>query len=98
MSVIHWAEQQAGRRVQMLKLRDKATHDPPLAPGQLWQLKNGYVQIACVGKRLAEYKLLRKPGQKAVQCRMGAVVSVQDYLKASKAKLVPSPEHLKPPV
>jgi hypothetical protein len=82
-----------------IRLKDeKATHDPPLAAGQLWQLKNGYVQIGSVAKRLADYKLLRKPGQKAVQCRMGTVASVLDYLKANKAKLVPSPEHRKPPL
>lgn len=76
----------------------KTTHDPPLAAGQLWQLKNCYVQIGSVGKTLAEYKMLRKPGQKAVQCRMGAVASVLDYLKTNKAKLMPSPEPLKPHV
>jgi hypothetical protein len=82
-----------------VRLKDKkATRDPPLAAGQLWQLKNSYVQIGSVGKTLAEYKLLRQPGQKAVQCRMGTVASVLDYLKANKAKLMPSPEHRKPPL
>jgi hypothetical protein len=65
---------------------------PALADGQLWQMKGCYVQIARVGKTLAEYKMLRKPGQRAVQSQMGNIESVMDYLKSNKAVLVDGKE------
>jgi len=64
---------------------------PSLTAGQLWQMKNHYLQITRVGKTLAEYKLLRKPGQRAVQAQMGNHASVETYLKTNRAKLVSAP-------
>jgi len=61
---------------------------PALATGQLWQTKDCYVQIARVGKTLAEYKMLRKPGQRGAQSQMGNVPSVEAYLKKNKAELI----------
>lgn len=74
-----------------MKKKTTEAKNPPLATGQLWQLENCYVQIARVGKTLAEYKMLRKPGQKAVQSQMGSIESVAAYLKANKAKPVTLP-------
>lgn len=64
---------------------------PPLAAGQLWHLKNGYLQITRVGKTLTEYKMLKQPGQRAVQFQMGNHASVETYLRTNKAKLVAPP-------
>jgi len=61
---------------------------PALATGQLWQTKECFVQIARVGKTLAEYKMLRKPGQRGAQSQMGNVPSVEAYLKKNKAELI----------
>jgi hypothetical protein len=71
-----------------MKKQPAASRTPPLATGQLWQLKDSYVQIARVGKTLAEYKMLRKPGQRAVKSRLGSVASVASFLKTNKAKLI----------
>ena len=64
---------------------------PALTAGQLWQVKDHYVQITRAGKTLAEYKLLRKPGQRAVQVQMGSLANVSDLLKANRAKPVSTP-------
>ena len=66
----------------------KAPEPQALADGQLWQMKDCYLQIAHLGKTLAEYKILRKPGQRAVQSQMGSFASVLTYLKANDAKLL----------
>ena len=64
----------------------------PLATGQLWEVKAGYVQITHIGKTLAEYKLLKTIGQKAVRSQTGSLVSVEAWLKLNKAKLISSGE------
>jgi hypothetical protein len=72
--------------------KTRGTKKPFLAAGQLWQMKDHYVQITRVGKTLAEYKLLRKPGQRAVQAQMGSVAKVSDFLKTNRAKLESAPD------
>jgi len=80
-----------------MKSKPTRAKNPPLATGQLWQIQDGYVQITHVGKTLTEYKLLQKPGQRAVRARMDSVISVEAYLKTNKARLMPNPaEPLKP--
>lgn len=64
----------------------------PLATGQMWEVKGGYVQITHIGKTLAEYKTLTKLGQKAVKSQPGRLVSVEAYLKANGAKLISGSE------
>jgi len=71
-----------------MKKQPATSKTPALATGQLWQIKNSYVQIARVGKTLAEYKMLRKPGQRAVKSQLGSVASVASFLKTNKAKLI----------
>jgi hypothetical protein len=71
---------------------------PPLATGQLWQMKDCCLQVTHVGKLLAEYKIMRAPGQRAAQSRMDNLASIVAYLKKNKAKLVANPvEPGKPP-
>jgi len=64
----------------------------PLATGQLWEVKGGYVQITHIGKTLAEYKLLKMLGQRAVKSQTSSLVSVEAWLKLNKAKLISSSE------
>ena len=71
-----------------MKKQNPGTKKPPLAIGQLWQLKAGYLQITGVGKRLIEYKMLRQPGQRVVQRTMSNHADVAAYLKTNKGKLV----------
>jgi hypothetical protein len=79
-----------------MKTKPTGSKNPPLAADQWWQIENGYVQITRVGKMLAEYKMPRKPGQRGVRSQLGSLTSVETYLKTNKAKLVPSPESIKP--
>jgi hypothetical protein len=55
--------------------------------GQVWQLQTGYLKIIRLGKSLVEYKLLRKPDQKAVQSQMARPEVVEQFLKSAKARL-----------
>ena len=65
---------------------------PPIAIGQLWQLKAGQLQITGMGKLLASYKVFRAPGQKGVQTQMSGIGSLQKYLRDNKAALTtPAP-------
>ncbi len=74
-----------------MKKPSTGSKHPPLATGQLWQLKNGYLQVTRVGKTLTEYKLLKQLGQRAVQFQMGNHASIESYLKTNRAKLMAAP-------
>ena len=71
-----------------MKKQTLGTKIPPLATGQLWQMETGYLQITRVGKTLIEYKMLKQPGQRAVQFQMGNHANVAAYLKTNQGKLV----------
>jgi hypothetical protein len=64
----------------------------PLATGQMWEVKAGYVQITHIGKTLAEYKMLKLLGQRAVKSQTGSLVSIEAWLKQNRAKLISSGE------
>ena len=74
-----------------MKKKPTVSKNPPLAAGQLWQMKSGYVQIGRIGKMLVDYQQPKKPGQKAVQIRTGSVANMLVYLKTNRAKLVSNP-------
>ena len=59
-----------------------------LRKGQLWKLREGYVYIADLGKRLIHYKLLKQPAQKAVMVRMAGVGELEAFLQEHEAELV----------
>ena len=59
-----------------------------LSKGQLWKLREGYVYIADLGKRLIHYKLLKQPAQKAVLTRMAGVGELEAFLQKHEAELV----------
>jgi hypothetical protein len=61
---------------------------PDLAPGQLWKVGSGYIQIVELGKRLIYYKTLRQPEQKAVMTRMMGIGTLAAHLKEKGAELV----------
>ena len=74
--------------VAEIKKELPAATSPPLVVGQLWRLKSGYLQITGVGKRLTEYKLLKRLRDRVVRNQMGNHASVEAYLKATQATLV----------
>ena len=60
---------------------------PQLEQGQLWKTNSGYVQIWHIGKRLMEYRMMKKLGQKAVRTQTTAIETMNEYLKRQGAVL-----------
>jgi hypothetical protein len=60
---------------------------PQLEQGQLWKTNSGYVQIWHIGKRLTDYRMMKKLGQKAARTQTTAIETMNEYLKAQKAVL-----------
>ncbi len=54
-------------------------------------MKERCLQVTHVGKMLAEYRIMWKPGQRAVQSRIDSLASVVAHLKKNQAQLVPKP-------
>ena len=61
-----------------------------LAKGQLWKVDGGYIQIVELGHRLAHYKMMRQPEQRAAMTRMIGIEALAVYLRRSEAALVNS--------
>ena len=57
------------------------------AKGQLWQTDRGFVAIEHVGKRLIDYRLLKKLGEKRVRSQMVAVGDLVNFLEANAGHL-----------
>lgn len=62
---------------------------PPIAAGQMWQMKSGYVQIMRVGKTLSDYRMMKSLEQKTARSQMGSTKNVEEYLNVNRAKLMP---------
>lgn len=58
----------------------------PLEKGQLWKMGDIHIEIMEVGKTLTHYR--RFQNQKRVPTSLGAIRTVQDYLRDNGAKLV----------
>ena len=61
---------------------------PQLEQGQLWKIHDRYIQIWHIGKRLIDYKILKRLGQKAVRTQTTAIETLNEYLKFHSAVLV----------
>jgi hypothetical protein len=59
-----------------------------LAKGQLWKMKDAYIQIVELGKRLIHYKMMKQLGQMRVKTQMSGIESMGLYLKNNRARLV----------
>ena len=58
------------------------------AKGQVWKTERGFVAIDRVGKRLMDYRLLKKLGQKAVRSQMSTHAGLADFLQANAGHLI----------
>jgi hypothetical protein len=78
-----------------MKKKATRTKTPPLSDGQVWQMKDCYIQITHLGKTLVEYKMMAKLGQKAVRSQMGSIAATEAYLRTNQARLLsnPTPSH-----
>ena len=59
-----------------------------LAQKQIWKMEGACVEIVQLGKRLIEYRMTGKLGRKTVRPQITAIHTMQDYLKAHKARLL----------
>jgi hypothetical protein len=67
--------------------KGKATPPPSLLKGQIWKVKDTYVQIVDAGKTLIHYTMSPKPRQRGLRVHMATRETVQDFLKSNQAKL-----------
>jgi hypothetical protein len=66
----------------------KPSPPPSLLKGQIWKVKDTYVQIVDAGKTLIHYTMSPKPRQRGLRVHMATRETVQDFLKSNQAKLV----------
>lgn len=59
-----------------------------LIKGQIWKVKETYVQIVDAGKTLIHYTMSPKPRQRGLRVHMATRGTVQDFLKSNQARLV----------
>src|SRR5579883_3587410 len=59
-----------------------------LMKGQIWKLKNGFIQIGHQGKLLVEYKILRTPEQRRAPSSLVRPAELVNYLRKNEAQLV----------
>ncbi len=67
----------------------KSSPPEPLIKGQIWKVKDTYVQIVDAGKTLIHYTMSPKPRQRGLRVHMATRETVQDFLKSNGAKLQP---------
>lgn len=58
-----------------------------LLKGQIWKVKDTYVQIVDAGKTLIHYTMSPKPRQRGLRVHMATRETVQDFLKSNQARL-----------
>ncbi len=51
-------------------------------------MKNAYIQIVELGKRLIHYRMMKQLGQLRVRTQMSGIAAMGDYLKTNHARLV----------
>ena len=61
-----------------------------LVKGQIWKVKETYVQIVDAGKTLIHYTMSPKPRQRGLRVHMATRETVQEFLRSNRAKLVES--------
>jgi hypothetical protein len=68
--------------------KSKATPPPPLLKGQIWKVKDTFVQVVDAGKTLIHYTMSPKPRQRGLRVHMATRETVQDFLTSNQAKLM----------
>jgi hypothetical protein len=74
-------------KAQPAKRKTSATLEN-LLKGQVWKVKDTYVQIVDAGKTLIHYTMSPKPRQRGLRVHMATRSTVQDFLKSNQARLV----------
>ncbi len=68
--------------------RPKSSPAPSLLKGQIWKVKDTYVQVVDAGKTLIHYTMSPKPRQRGLRVHMATRETVLGFLKSNQAKLV----------
>jgi hypothetical protein len=76
------------RSVKAVPGRQKAAVPASLIKGQIWKVKDTYVQIVDAGKTLIHYTMSPKPRQRGLRVHMATRETVQDFLKSNQATLM----------
>ena len=76
------------RSVKPVARKAKASHPPSLVKGQIWKVKDTYVQVVDAGKTLIHYTMSPKPRQRGLRVHMATRETVLEFLKSNQAKLV----------
>ncbi|HWX22359.1 MAG TPA: hypothetical protein VN578_20860 [Candidatus Binatia bacterium] len=61
---------------------------PGLAKGQVWKLKNAYIQIVELGHRLLHYRMMDSLRQRGVRTQISGIDVMWGYLRSRHAELV----------
>ena len=67
--------------------------DLPLAENEVWKVKDSYVEIVTIGKRLVHYKVAKTfkgHAAKAAPIRLGKIEELQSHLKTNRARRISS--------
>jgi hypothetical protein len=68
--------------------RPKPEYAAGLLKGQIWKVRDTYVQIVDAGKTLIHYTMSPKPRQRGLRVQMATRDTVHEFLKSNRAKLV----------
>lgn len=75
-------------KARPVKVKPKVAAPQTLIKGQIWKVKETYVQIVDAGKTLIHYTMSPKPRQRGLRVHMATRATVQDFLKSNEARLV----------
>jgi hypothetical protein len=67
--------------------RKPSSPDRLLVKGQIWKVKETYVQVVDAGKTLIHYTMSPKPRQRGLRVHMATRDTVQEFLRSNQAKL-----------
>ena len=76
------------RSVKAAPRKAKTSPPPTLVKGQIWKVKDTYVQVVDAGKTLIHYTMSPKPRQRGLRVHMATRETVLDFLKSNQAKLM----------
>jgi hypothetical protein len=68
--------------------KNEKKSSPVFTKGQLWKTDNGYIQIGHIGKRLIDYRMMKRQEQKAVRTQTTGIDVLTTYLKDNAAVLM----------
>ena len=75
------------RSAKIPATKPKPSATETLLKGQIWKVKETYVQIVDAGKTLIHYTMSPKPRQRGLRVHMATRETVQEFLRSNQAKI-----------